>query len=85
MSKSINLLRNVKKNKVVQLTEMNKTVLNLKMEIEILKKTQTEGTLKMQNLGKAAGITNDSITNRMQEMKDKILGIEDLVEEIDSS
>lgn len=68
-----------------QLTEMNKTVLNLKMEIEILKKTQTEGTLKTQNLGKAAGITNDSITSRIQEMKDRILGTEDLVEEIDSS
>jgi hypothetical protein len=31
---------------------MNKTVQDLKMEIETIKKTQTEGILEMENLGK---------------------------------
>ena len=86
MRKSISLLKNAKKtNGRKQLTEMSITVLNLKIEIEILKKTQTEGILKMQNLGKTVGITKDSITNRIQEMKERILGFEDLVEQIESS
>lgn len=35
---------------------MNKTVQDLKMEIEAIKKTQTEGVLEMGNLGKRTGI-----------------------------
>jgi hypothetical protein len=31
---------------------MNKTVQDLKMEIEAIKKTQTEGILRVENLGK---------------------------------
>ena len=32
--------------------EINKTVQDLKIEIEAIKKTQTEGILEMENLGK---------------------------------
>ena len=42
--------------------EMNKTVQDLKMEIEAIKKTQTEGILEMENLGKRTGTTDASIT-----------------------
>ena len=55
---------------------MNKTVQDLKIEIEAIKKIQTEGILEMENLGKCTGTTNTSITNRKQEMEDRISGME---------
>ena len=51
---------------------MNKTVQDLKMEKETIKKTQTEGILEIENLGKRTGTTDDSITNRIQEMEERI-------------
>jgi len=35
------------------------------MEIEIIKKTQRETTLEIENLGKTSGIIDTSITNRI--------------------
>jgi hypothetical protein len=58
--------------------EMNKTVQELKMEIEVIKKKWTTGD------GKKTGITGTSITNRIQEMKERISGVENMIEEIDS-
>ena len=40
---------------------MNKTIQDLKMEIEAIKKIQTEGILEME-LGKETGTTEESIT-----------------------
>ena len=37
-----------------QVKEANKTIQDLRMEIEAIKKTQTEGILEIKNLGKAA-------------------------------
>lgn len=37
----------------------------------------------MENLGKQTGTTEVSFTNRTQEIKERISGIEDTVEEID--
>jgi hypothetical protein len=37
--------------------EINKTVRKLKMATETIKKTQTEGILEMENLGRIARIT----------------------------
>jgi uncharacterized coiled-coil protein SlyX len=39
----------------------------------------------MENLGKWTGATDASITNRIQEMEEKISGSEDTLEEIDIS
>jgi hypothetical protein len=36
------------------------------MQIEAIKKTQTEGNLKIENLGKQTGTTDTTITNRVQ-------------------
>jgi hypothetical protein len=36
----------------------------------------------MENLGKKKGTTNTSITNRIQEIKEKISGVKDRIEEI---
>jgi hypothetical protein len=48
-----------------QLKEMGKTVQDLKMEIEAIKETQTEGMLEMGNLGEWTGTTDTSITNKI--------------------
>jgi hypothetical protein len=46
------------------------------MEIEAIKTSQTKRILEKKNLGKQTVTTEASITNRLQEKKDKILGIE---------
>jgi hypothetical protein len=64
---------------------MNKTIQGLKMEIEVIKKTQTEGIPKMENAGKQTGTTEASISIRMQETEDSVSGLKDMIEEIDTS
>ena len=44
------------------------------MKIESLKKTQREIALRMENLGKKTGITDESITNRIQDRRENISG-----------
>ena len=44
-----------------------------------------EATLEMENLGKWSGITDISITNRIQDIEESILGVEDTGEEIDTT
>ena len=55
------------------------------MERETIKKTQTEGILKMNNVGKSIGTSDASITKRIQEMEERIWSIEDTIEEMDIS
>ena len=52
------------------------------MEVETIKKTQMEANLEMENLGKRSGITDVSIINRMQEIDERISGVEDMIVEI---
>jgi prefoldin subunit 5 len=42
--------------------ELNKTIQDLKMEIETIKKSQRETILKIENLGKRSGDIDASIT-----------------------
>ncbi|KAL6030140.1 hypothetical protein STEG23_015549 [Scotinomys teguina] len=65
--------------------QMNNTVQNLKIEIETIKKTQSEEKLETENLTKRTGTTDTSITNRMQEMEQRISDAEYTIEKIDSS
>ena len=39
----------------------------------------------MENLGKRSGGTDASITNRIQEIEERISGIEDTIEDIDTT
>jgi uncharacterized coiled-coil protein SlyX len=55
------------------------------MEIESLMKTQRETALEMENLGKRTGVTDASITNRKQEMEERISVAEDTVEGINTA
>jgi chromosome segregation ATPase len=63
--------------------ELNKTIQELKMEIETIKKSHMETTLELESLGKRSGVIGASITNRIQEIKERISGTEDNIENID--
>ena len=60
--------------------ELNKTIQDLKMEVETIKKTQRETTLEIEILGKKSGVIDVSISNRIQEMEERISGAEDSIE-----
>ena len=47
-----------------QLMELNKTIQDLKMEIETVKKTQKETTLEIEILGRKSGTIDASISKR---------------------
>jgi DNA-binding transcriptional MocR family regulator len=65
--------------------ELNKTIQDLKMEIETIKKSQKESTLKIENLRKRPGVIDASITNRIQEIEERIPGTKDTIENIDTT
>ena len=52
--------------------EMNKTILDLKREVDTIKKTQSEATVEIETLGKTSGTVDASISNRIQEMKENL-------------
>ena len=55
------------------------------MELETIKKSQSETTLEIENLGKSSGVIDASITNRIQEIEEGISGAEDTIENIDTT
>ena len=55
---------------------MNKIIQDLKIEVET-KKSQREITLELENLGKRSGVIDVSITNRIQEIEERISDAED--------
>jgi hypothetical protein len=52
--------------------ELNKTIQDLKMEVETIKKSQRETTLETEILGKKSGTIDVSIRNSIQEMKENL-------------
>jgi hypothetical protein len=60
--------------------ELNKTIQDLKREVEKIKKTQSETTLEIETLGKKSGTIDASVSNRIQEMEERISGAEDSIE-----
>jgi chromosome segregation ATPase len=77
-------LKELQENTTKQVKELSKTIQDLKMEIEIIKKSQRETTLEIENLGKRLGVIDVSITNRIQEIEERISGAEDTIENIDT-
>ena len=55
------------------------------MEIETIKTSQEETILELENLGKRSGDIDASITNRIQEIEERISGAEDNIENIDTT
>ena len=51
--------------------ELNKTIQDLNMEVETIKKTQRERTLEIESLGKKSGTIDVSISNRIKKMEEK--------------
>ena len=65
--------------------ELNKNIQDLKREVDTIKKTQSEATLEIEKLGKRSGVVDTSITNRIQEIEERISGAEDTIENIDTT
>jgi hypothetical protein len=63
---------NFQENTIKQAKEMNKTIQNLKMGLETIKKSQRETTLELENLGKRSGVIDGSITNKIKEIEERI-------------
>ena len=55
------------------------------MEIETIKKTQSERILEIEILGKKSGTLDASIRNRIQEMEGRDPGAEDSIENMDTA
>ena len=62
--------------------EMNKNILDLKREVDTKKKTQREATLEIETLGKKSGTRDASISNRIQELGERISVAEDSIKNI---
>ena len=59
---------------------MNKTIQDLKTEVETIKKTQRETVLEIETLGKKSGTIDVNISNRIQEMEERFSGTEHFIE-----
>jgi hypothetical protein len=60
--------------------ELNKTIQNLKMEVETIKRSLRGTTLEIEIVRQKSGAIDASITNRIQEMEVRISGAEDSTE-----
>jgi hypothetical protein len=54
------------------------------MEIETIKKSQKETTLKIESLRKRSGVIDESITNRIKEIEERFSSEKDTIEIIDT-
>jgi chromosome segregation ATPase len=75
-AKDLQVLKEKEENTNKQMMEMNETILDLKREVDTIKKTQSEATLEIETPGKKSGTINASITNRIEEMEERISGAE---------
>jgi uncharacterized alkaline shock family protein YloU len=57
-----NCLKEIQENTSKQVKELNKTIQDLNMEVETIKKSQRETTLEIENLGNMSGAIDTSIT-----------------------
>jgi hypothetical protein len=55
------------------------------MQRKTIKKSQSKTTLEIENLGKRSGVIKACIINRTQEIKEKISGAENIIENIDTT
>ena len=55
------------------------------MEVETMNKTQRETVREIETIGKKSGTIDASISNRIQEMEERISGAEDSIENISTT
>ena len=77
-------LKELQENTPRQVKELNKIIQDLKIEVET-KKSQRKTTLEIENLRKKSGTIYASITNRIQELKERISGAEDTIGHINTT
>jgi chromosome segregation ATPase len=68
-AKELQVRKEKEKNTSKQVMEMNKTILDLKGEVDTIKKTQSEATLEIETLGKKPETIDESISNRIHAWK----------------
>jgi chromosome segregation ATPase len=73
-------IKELQENTTKQVMELNKTIQDWKREVETIKKTQSETTLEIETLGKDSGTIDASISNRIQELEERISGAKDSIE-----
>jgi chromosome segregation ATPase len=93
-TKEVEVLKEKQEIKSKQVMEMNKTILDLKREVDTIKKIQSEETLEIETLGKKSATLeietlrkksetiDTSISNRKQEMEERISGADNSIENI---
>jgi hypothetical protein len=64
---------------------LNKTIQDRKREVDTINKTQSEAMLEIETLGKKSGTIDANISNRIQEMEERISGTEDPIENISTT
>jgi hypothetical protein len=72
------------KNTINWMKEMKKKFQDLKIKIEAVRKHDKK-IWEVKNLGKRTGTTEISIINGIQDMEERTSGVEDTIEEIDTS
>jgi peptidoglycan hydrolase CwlO-like protein len=75
--------KKLQENTTKQVKELNKTIQDLKIEIETIKESQRETTLEIKIPGKRSGVIDANITNRIQEIEGR--RVEDTIENIDTT
>ena len=78
-------LKELQENTIKRVMELNKITQDLKMEVEIMKKTERKKTLEIETLGKKSGTIDTNISNRIQEIEERISGAEDSIENMDTT
>jgi predicted nucleic acid-binding Zn-ribbon protein len=76
------LLKELQENTKEQGMELNKTIQDLKREVEAIEKTQSEITLEIESLGKKSVTIDVNISNRIYEKEERISDAEVSIENI---
>jgi hypothetical protein len=69
-------LNEIQENTTKQVKLLKKTIQDLKMERETVKKSQRETNVEIENLGKRSKVIDANISNRKQETEEKISSVE---------
>ena len=64
---------------------MNKTAQDIRVDRELIKKTQTERNLEIKHLGTRTGTAKENFTNRLQKIVERMSCTEDMIEKKDIS
>lgn len=73
-------LKEIHENTIKQVKEINKNVQELKIELEAIDKYNLRESQRQKTQGKE----QELLTNRIQKMKERISGIENTIEEMDT-